>query len=342
MSSFRKSLAFLCIFIVAVIAITYVIASAIERPVSGATDTYHARFYDAFGLRSGADVRLDGVQVGKVKDVTVADDGVQARVTFTVQRSHRLGDGQSVAIRFQNLVGQRYVSIVDRQAVPGCEPAVQTAADIPACWTMSSLDLTTLFNGLRPLLREVNPDLFNQLGLHVQAFLEGQQDDGLTSVANDITTLIKYAGDRDQVINQILINLQQVSKQMLGQTASIKSLLDAVSNMFVTLRPATPGLVTLMSTGLGPLGQLGGLFDNLDRLLVGGTDNTKQRFQQLYDHLDVEPVLAAIRKLPSVVDGVMGMLGPMNLVGKCRNGTEPLPRELTMLIDMRAVTLCNP
>ena len=62
---------------------------ALTRPVVGPADTFHGDFKDVSGLKIGDDVRLLGVQVGKVTDIAVDQSvitGSRREVTFSVQR----------------------------------------------------------------------------------------------------------------------------------------------------------------------------------------------------------------------------------------------------------------
>lgn len=112
----------------------------VERPVSGETDTYTAMFTDANGLRLGDDVRLYGVQVGKVRDVSL--DGTFARVRFTVTRDHPLFANSKVAIRYQNLTGFRYLEI-QQPDQPGARRDSKTVFGTSE--TVPPFDITTLF-----------------------------------------------------------------------------------------------------------------------------------------------------------------------------------------------------
>ena len=62
------------------------------------------------GLYAGDDVRISGVQVGKVESIRL--DGRIAKVDFTVQEDHPVFSNTVAAVRYQTLVGQRYVELV--------------------------------------------------------------------------------------------------------------------------------------------------------------------------------------------------------------------------------------
>src|SRR5437660_10917057 len=66
-----------------------------------------ATFDDATGLLKDDNVKVAGVVVGKVTSVQI-DQG-RAKVGFTVNDTVKLPTDSSAAIRWRNLIGQRYV-----------------------------------------------------------------------------------------------------------------------------------------------------------------------------------------------------------------------------------------
>src|SRR5436190_14061637 len=68
-----------------------------------------ATFDDATGLLKDDNVKVAGVVVGKVKSVQI-DQG-KARVGFTVKDSVKVPTDSAAAIRWRNLIGQRYVYV---------------------------------------------------------------------------------------------------------------------------------------------------------------------------------------------------------------------------------------
>ncbi|EUA75940.1 mce related family protein [Mycobacteroides abscessus] len=108
-----KRIVFLMAGLTAIVAVavvlTLIIVNALRTPVNGPVRHYDALFTDASGLIVGNDVRISGVQVGKVEKIHL--DGKNARITFNVLTDHPLYQNTTVAIRYQSLVGQRYVEI---------------------------------------------------------------------------------------------------------------------------------------------------------------------------------------------------------------------------------------
>ena len=76
----------------------------------GATTEYSAVFIDATGVVKGDDVRIAGVKVGTVKDIEIVDRDPRPG-DFTVDAARALTGATHAAIRYRNLVGQRYIAL---------------------------------------------------------------------------------------------------------------------------------------------------------------------------------------------------------------------------------------
>ncbi|MDP2773437.1 MAG: MlaD family protein, partial [Nocardioides sp.] len=147
----------LTIFIVITTLLTGVLAVTIGNLSFGATREYRAEFVDATGVVQGDDVRVAGVKVGSVKGIEIIDRN-RALVTFDVAESTLLTEATHAAIRYRNLVGQRYISL--SQEIGGSEK-LEEGDTIPAAQTSPALDLTVLFNGFKPLFQALSPDDIN-------------------------------------------------------------------------------------------------------------------------------------------------------------------------------------
>jgi phospholipid/cholesterol/gamma-HCH transport system substrate-binding protein len=219
---------FLALGVVAVLAIA-LIYSTLRNTVRGDTTTYSAEFIDVNGLREGDDVRVAGVKVGRVEGLQL--EGTRARVEFRVRTDQTVFENTRALIRYQNLVGQRYLSLM-----PGEGPARPLPADasIPAARTEPSLDLSALLNGFEPLFSLLEPDDLNRLAGTIIQALQGEGP-ALNSLLMQSAELSSKLADRDQVLGNVLTGMTQVLSnlstkdaefdQLLGQT---RRLLDSV------------------------------------------------------------------------------------------------------------------
>src|SRR4051794_17111569 len=107
----RASLVKLAVFAVVTFSATMLLYYTIGniRPGTAYT-TYKAAFSDVTGLLPGDDVRVSGVQVGRITSLKVQNG--HAVVTFALEKDVRLTSAASARVRYKNLLGQRYVSLL--------------------------------------------------------------------------------------------------------------------------------------------------------------------------------------------------------------------------------------
>jgi phospholipid/cholesterol/gamma-HCH transport system substrate-binding protein len=227
-------------FIVVTVTATAVLAISIANTGVGGADRYNAHFTDVTGLIEGDSIRVAGVRIGQVTDISVVNRR-QARVEFTVQTGRRLPVSTTARIKYLNLVGQRFIELDRGTGPPG--QVIPRGGTIPLRQTTPALNLTQLFNGFKPLFQALSPTDVNQLAGEIIQVLQGEgptMDSLLRSVASLTSTL----ASRDQVIGQVIDNLNDVL-----ETINTRS--DQLGDLIVTLRKLTTGL----ASDRAPLGE---------------------------------------------------------------------------------------
>ncbi|WP_028937084.1 MCE family protein [Pseudonocardia spinosispora] len=223
--SVRRELIKLIAFAVVALAVLWVLWSTLLNTTSGDTKSYTADFTDVSGLHTGDNVRIAGVRVGRVDDMELI--GKIARVTLTIRADQPIFENTRVLIRYQNLVGQRYVSMV---AGDGPAKPLADGARIPVDRTEPSFDLSALFNGFQPLFSVLQPADVNKLSENIVQVLQGSgpQIPQLLAQINELTNKI---ADRDQIIGSVITNLNQVLANLNGKTPEFESLLDQTQRL---------------------------------------------------------------------------------------------------------------
>ena len=221
----------LLIFIVVTTLATSVLVVLIGNLNFEKSRTYKAIFSDATGVVKGDDVRIAGVKVGSVKNIKIVDR-TKAQVTFTVREATAVTKSSTATIRYRNLVGQRYLSVT--QGVGDTTPLANDAT-IPLSRTQPALDLTTLFNGFKPLFAALTPADVNRLSYElIQVFQgEGSNLEGLLRSTGSITQTL---ADRDQLIGDVITNLNTVLQTVGDRDQQL-------SGLIVQLRDFAAGLV---------------------------------------------------------------------------------------------------
>ncbi|OBC01063.1 mammalian cell entry protein [Mycobacterium sp. 852013-50091_SCH5140682] len=193
------------VFAVVMVVLTAFLFMTFSQYRGGSYNGYSAVFSDASRLKAGDTVRVAGVRVGTVKDVSLQQDR-SVRVEFEADRNIALTTGTKAAVRYLNLVGDRYLELMDS---PGSTKLLPAGSQIPKDRTASALDLDLLLGGLRPVIQGLNPQDVNALTSSLIQILQGQGD-SLDSLMNRTSSFSNTLADNDQVIQQLIDSLNTV------------------------------------------------------------------------------------------------------------------------------------
>lgn len=188
--------------------------------------TYRAEFVNISGLEGGNFVRIAGVEVGKVKNIFVNSENL-AVVEFAVDDSVVLTEGTKALVRYDNLIGGRYLELADG---PGNLRRLDAGQTIPASRTEPALDLDALIGGFRPLFRALDPEKMNALtGQLIQA-IQGQGPT-IGSFLAQTASLTNTLANRDQLIGQVIVNLNTVLGSFGDQSDQLDKAVDSLSQL---------------------------------------------------------------------------------------------------------------
>jgi phospholipid/cholesterol/gamma-HCH transport system substrate-binding protein len=191
---------------------------------------YRAVFDDVSGLAVGDDVRIAGVNVGKVKEIDVQDDNTVI-VTFDVRSDQRLTTTTRATIQYRNLIGDRVVQLTNGG---GRAESLDVGGTIPVTQTASALDLDTLLNGFRPLFAGLSPSEINELSGQLVQVLQGQQS-AVATLVNHLASFTTTIGSREQLIGQVIRNLNSVLGEVDQSSGSLRALIDGLDTLMVGL-----------------------------------------------------------------------------------------------------------
>lgn len=224
-ASIRKPLIGFTVFAVVAILLSYIIYSTLERSVSGETRNFTTSFNDASGLAKGDDVRMAGVRVGRVEKIELAKS--KAKVTFEVRKDQPVYTNSKAAIRYQNLVGQRYLNLSLVDNLPQ-DPLREGLALKPP--SEDSFDVTKLLAGFQPVFETLKPETVNSLSNGLVKAFQGDS----VSLSNTIAQIGQVASDmanRDIVIGAVIDNLSGVMRDLSRQGGQLHTLLASLSTV---------------------------------------------------------------------------------------------------------------
>lgn len=258
---------------------------------SGSTHTYSAVFEDISNLRTGETVRFAGVRIGTVKDLSMQPDKTVV-VTFDADRSVALTTGTRAVVRYLNLVGDRFLELVDDEGPTSILPP---GAQIPAGRTAPALDLDLLLGGLEPVIKGLNASDVNALSASLIQIVQGQGGT-MESLLSQTSSFSHALADKNQVIEQLIDNLQTTLATLGGQrdqfSTALQRLHALVSELSADRQPIGAAIDEL-SAGTAALSDL---LTETRTPLAGSVDQLHRLAPNIESRLD--RVETAITKAP--------------------------------------------
>jgi phospholipid/cholesterol/gamma-HCH transport system substrate-binding protein len=266
--------------ILIVVALVVAVFSYNKIPFIKGTSNYSAYFAEAGGIKSGSDVRVSGLSVGRVSGITL--DGTKVLVTFTVSEGIALGDRTEASIKTETVLGTKMLELAPRgdKKLAGTIPIERTHSpyDLPTALgdltsTISALDTTKLSSALTTLA-----DTFKNTPPDLKVALEGvaqfsstldNRDAKLRNLLADANKVTAVLGKRSDQIANLVVNANALLSELLTQRNSVYALMN---NLAAASRQIS-GLVADNRTQLKPA---------LDKLngVLGILDNRKQELQR--------------------------------------------------------------
>jgi phospholipid/cholesterol/gamma-HCH transport system substrate-binding protein len=220
----------LLVFFVVCVTGTFALVAIFAQLRFQGEKSYNAHFTDVSGLHNGDLVRIAGVEVGKVRGISIRPDDT-VLVGFNADDSVVLTKGSRAVIRYDNLIGGRYLALEEGT---GSTEVLAPGQTIPVLQTSPALDLDALIGGFRPLFRALDPDQVNALSGQLIAAFQGQGGT-ISSFFQNASALTNTLADRDQLVEQVIGNLNVVLGSLGDQNTQFAKAIDSLSQLIGTL-----------------------------------------------------------------------------------------------------------
>ncbi|MDQ3646280.1 MAG: MCE family protein [Actinomycetota bacterium] len=260
----------LTVFTVFTIFVTFWLASVIGN-LSPFESNYavSARFSDATGILKGDPVTVAGVTVGKITGFRV--DKGDAILDLQLEDHVELPVNAIAEIRYRNLLGQRVLNFLEPK-----EPSSDLLEDgdqIPLANTRAPLDLSVVFNNLRPLIQSTNPEDINTVARSVLKIFKGREGD-LAGILGNVGEIADSLTARGQRFARLITSLDQVTQVLNGQSSSIKTSLSEFTSFMEGLEEVTPTIEKVVD-------QLDDASTRFGRVLTNNRSNIEQELEDL-------------------------------------------------------------
>jgi virulence factor Mce-like protein len=179
-------------------------------PFINSGHTVYAEFTDAASLQKGANVRVSGVQVGKVTSVDldyVAGQGNLVRVAMRVNGGPHIGADTTANIKIETLLGTVYVAL---NPTPTGELTDNT---IPVDRTTTPTSITEAFIGLGQRAGEID----------------------VKQLAKSFEVLADTFKNTPGVVHASLVGLEKVSRAVASRNNELTSLLSKANDVTTTI-----------------------------------------------------------------------------------------------------------
>ncbi len=216
--------------------------------VPGDTYSLTATFDEALNLAQGALVKVNGVPVGRVQDVTAKD--FQAVVAMDIESDLQLRQGSTARLRYDTPLGELFIQIDPAKTGAPLEDndsltdeQTTTAPTVENTLAQASL----LINGgglgqLQTITDELNTalggreDTVRRLLARANTFLASANDStgDIDRVLRSLSRASQVLAAREETINRAVTDLRPVSEVLRDNTDEIVDLLDRADNLTVT------------------------------------------------------------------------------------------------------------
>ncbi len=204
----------MCAAVLLLVAIgaVYVTGTTAER-------TYSAEMAQAGSVRTGDDVRLAGIPVGKVTALTLLPDRV--RMEFTVAEDAFLGDQTTLDIRMLTFVGGYYLAVLPA----GTKPL--GAAVIPMERVIVPYNLTKAFQDAVEPVRRIDGSVFRQDLAALSTAIDKSPD--------AVRSTVRAAGDVVAILDEQNADISRALSIADEYLTALDANADVLADLIITL-----------------------------------------------------------------------------------------------------------
>ncbi|MDP3892726.1 MCE family protein [Nocardioides sp.] len=233
-----------------VVALAYLFSAVLDQPLLSRPDQVTVELTATGGLFEGSAVTYRGVKVGKVTDIAMAGEGVEATISLTGGRDIPL---DSVArVRSLSPVGEQYL---DLQPNTDDGPYLADGATIPAESTDLPKSLSSTVIAVNDVLRQIDDKALRTVLKELSTGLAGTGED-LRRLVDQTDLLLT---DLDAIwpeTERLLTNGDRVLDIGLDQAGDIEDLATSSRQLAAFLKEYDPRLRRTLKRAPGQMQQL--------------------------------------------------------------------------------------
>jgi ABC-type transporter Mla subunit MlaD len=191
-------------------------------------------FTEASQLAEQSDVRISGVDVGKVENIELGPNGRESVALLNIDDKYApLPQGTRAILRTKTLLGETYVELS-----PGSksEPALEDGAELPGAQVAESVQLDEIFQAFDPETRRA----FRTWMQEAAVAIEGQGQNLSYAIGNFEPTFKEYEGlfrvlnSQKLAVSKLFSNGTKTFEALRGREGELANLIRSSNELFST------------------------------------------------------------------------------------------------------------
>jgi virulence factor Mce-like protein len=271
------------------------------------------RFTTSFGeatqLAKEADVRISGVSVGKVKDITTTPGGRSLTVIQLDSRYAPIPKDARAVLRQKTLLGETYVELTPGHRSSGFVPE---NGELPASQVSDTVELDEILRSFDPKTRAAFQDWMQTQAQAISGHGRDLNDalGNLGPFADDTADIVDVLNRQDAALSQLVANTGIVFQALTERDGQLRSLIENSNTVFATtaardreLQAAFRALPTFERESRVTLDRLTEFADETDPLVTQLRPAARELSPTLRDLQDISPDLRhLLEQLQPLID----------------------------------------
>lgn len=254
-------------------------------------------FTDAAGLRTGDDVRVAGVKVGRVTSVEADRSAGLVRIEWVVDQGVDIREGAGADIALETLLGSKYIRIANpAEGEQLMEDLPREDRVIPVERTTTPVDVFDLTRDATERIDATDNDRLNQLVNQLAAITDGKRGT-ITDLIEGVDQVATAINEREVQLDALLLSADELAANLADKDETLVQLIDSSRTILDFLVQRRDQLAAALGAGSDAVRSLSILIDTnaaeLDAILS-----------------DLHPTLAVVdRNLPEL-NRALAISGP--------------------------------
>jgi phospholipid/cholesterol/gamma-HCH transport system substrate-binding protein len=218
-------------------------------------------FADSGGLKNGAPVRIAGIQVGKVTDVSADFDAGQVVITWEMDHGVHIGPATRAEIGTATLLGGDFLRLSDTEEGQALEDLPRSQRRIPLERTRTPYTVISAFGDVSTRIEALDIDAFND-AVHQAAGALERNGAGLPALVDDLAMLGQAVAARQDQLDQLIGDGERLTTTLASRDEQLGRLIEQAGGLLDALNARRDRVASLLGSSSSVTNQLADLIES--------------------------------------------------------------------------------